>query len=107
MTTLALDGINDNMEATLLFRSKDVFPDGAIVEIVIWSVPTPVAGSSHSYKYRLFYGLNGTRIVGYDNERGKGDHCHLDGKELAYEFTSPQALLSDFRAEVYKRRNLK
>jgi predicted transcriptional regulator len=26
--------------------------------------------------------------VGFDNERGKGDHCHMDGKELPYKFTS-------------------
>ena len=24
---------------------------------------------------------NSKRIVGFDNERGKGDHCHLDGQE--------------------------
>lgn len=95
------------MEAMLLFRSKDIFPDGAIIEIVVWSVPAPVPGSAHSYKYRLFYGLNGVRIVGYDNERGKGDHCHRDGSEFPYHFTSPQALLSDFKADVDKRRKQK
>jgi uncharacterized protein with HEPN domain len=39
---------------------------------VIWRVPTPVKGSTHHYKYRLFYGHPGKRIVGYDNERLKG-----------------------------------
>ncbi len=69
------------MEAILLERSKQVFPDGSIVEIVIWKVPEPVPGSAHLFKYRLYYGRKGERIVGFDNERGKGDHCHLDGQE--------------------------
>ncbi|WP_312033070.1 toxin-antitoxin system TumE family protein [Ensifer sesbaniae] len=55
-------------------------------------------------KYRLYYGKDGRRIVGFDNERGKGDHCHLDGDEHPYTFTTPDALLSDFRKEIIKRR---
>ena len=74
------------------------------MEIVIWKVPEPVPGSAHLFKYRLFYGRNGNRIVGLDNERGKGDHCHLDGMEYPYAFTSTDALLSDFRKEIVKRR---
>lgn len=93
------------MDAVLLERSKTVLPDGSIIEIVLWRVPEPVAGSAHSYKYRLFYGRDGRRIVGFDNERGKGDHCHLDGRELRYAFTTVAALLADFQAEVAKRRS--
>ncbi|UPA25297.1 toxin-antitoxin system TumE family protein [Shinella oryzae] len=93
------------MDAVLLERSKTVLPDGSIIEIVLWRVPEPVAGSAHSYKYRLFYGRDGRRIVGFDNERGKGDHCHLDGRELRYAFTTVSALLADFQAEVAKRRS--
>lgn len=92
------------MDAVLLERSKTMLPDGSIVEIVLWRVPEPVAGSSHSYKYRLFYGRGGRRIVGFDNERGKGDHCHLDGQEHLYTFSTVAALLEDFRAEIAKRR---
>ena len=44
--------------------------------------PTPVPPTEHSFKYRAVYALNGERIVGFDNERGKGDHCHLDGQEM-------------------------
>ena len=90
--------------ATLLHRFKTVLPDGAIVEVVVWKVPEPVAGSKHLFKYRLFYGKDGRRIVGFDNERGKGDHCHLDGDEHPYTFTTTDALLSDFRREMSKRR---
>jgi len=92
------------MDAVLLSRSKTVLPDGAIVEIVLWQVPEPVAGSTHRYKYRLFYGRDGRRIVGFDNERGKGDHCHLEGEERPYAFSTVAALLEDFQAEIAKRR---
>ena len=49
----------------------------------IWKVPSPVQGSAHELKYRLFYGYPGRRLVCYDNERGKGDHRHIDGREEA------------------------
>lgn len=72
--------------------------------MVIWSVPEPVPPSGHAFKYRLVYVLDGKRIVGFDNERGKGDHCHLDGKEHPYSFTTLDRLIEDFIAEVAKRR---
>jgi len=92
------------MDAVLLERSKTVLPDGSIVEIVLWQVPEPVPGSTHLFKYRLFYGRDSQRIVGFDNERGKGDHCHLDGREQPYAFSTVAVLLEDFRAEIAKRR---
>jgi len=92
------------MDAVLLERSKTILPDGSIVEIVLWQVPEPVPGSTHLFKYRLFYGRDGRRIVGFDNERGKGDHCHLDGREQSYAFSTVATLLGDFRAEIAKRR---
>ena len=91
------------MKAELLHQEKRVLPDGSIVEMVIWKVPAPLLGSSHSYKYRLYFGRQGRRIVGFDNERGKGDHCHLDGVETTYAFTSVDALVRDFLAEVFRR----
>ena len=42
--------------------------------------------------------------VGYDNERGKGDHRHLDGVETAYVFTSVEKLLADFWLDVRTKR---
>lgn len=80
------------------------FDDGAIVEMVIWEVPEPVEGSLHRYKYRLFYGYPGNRIVGYDNERPKGDHRHIDGLEEPYGFAGPEELIREFIAEVTRRR---
>lgn len=95
--------MNANVKAELIFHEKNVLPDGSIIEMVIWRVPRPVAGSTHSFKYRLFFGRDGERIVGFDNQRGKGDHCHLDCNERPYVFSSVEKLVDDFKAEVRKR----
>jgi hypothetical protein len=42
----------------------------------------------------------GVRDVGYDNERGKGDHRHFQGIETAYRFISVEQLVSDFWSDV-------
>jgi hypothetical protein len=88
------------MRATLLFRLKYKLEDGAIVEMVIWSVPERVSGSSHNFKYRLHFGRGSERSVGYDNERRKGDHRHIRGREMSYRFESPEKLIADFLADV-------
>lgn len=88
------------MKAVLLARSKEVRDDGTIVEVVIWSVPEPVFPSLHTFKYRLFYGRPGEDRVRYDNERGKGDHRHVQGQELVYFFESLEKLLDDFERDV-------
>lgn len=35
-----------------------------------------------------------------DNERGKGDHCHLGGRERAYAFATVEQLIQDFISAV-------
>ena len=94
------------MKAGLLYRHREDFDDGAIVEVVIWRLPKSVQGSEHSYKYRLFYGYPGRRVIGYDNERGKGDHRHYEEKEQPYSFTTPEQLIDDFLADVERARQL-
>lgn len=88
------------MKATLIDRQRHTFPDGNILEIVIWEVPERVAGSQHSYKYRLFYGNSNERIVGYDNERPKGDHRHYRDHEEPYTLVSIEQLIADFLTDV-------
>jgi hypothetical protein len=105
LTTTSSVGIVANMKAKSIHRSRMAFDDGAILEMVIWETPTPVEGSSHCFKYRLFYGYAGKRIVGYDNERPKGDHRHIDGTEEPYCFTGPEDLIREFIAEVTRRRS--
>ena len=88
------------MAAVLLAHAKEVRDDGSIVEIVIWQLPEPLPPSTHLYKYSLFYGIPGSRRVGYDNERGKGDHRHTAAGEEVYVFTTLEKLLDDFRRDV-------
>ena len=88
------------MAAELLFHQRINYDDGAIVEMVIWRVPSPIPPSSHGLKYSLFYGRSGVREVGYDNERGKGDHRHLRGIEAPYKFRSVEQLMADFWSGV-------
>ena len=94
----------DNMSAKLITRFKDVTPDGAIIEWVVWQVPQPVPPTEHGFKYRAVYIVDGQRVVGFDNERGKGDHCHLDGQEQPYAFRGVEQLVEDFIAAVESRR---
>jgi len=88
------------VKAELLYRYREDLDDGAIIEAVVWRVPTPVPGSSHPYKYRLFYGLPGRWVVGYDNERGKGGHRHIGKVETPYLFIDEARLLEDFWHDV-------
>ena len=89
------------MNATLIQRIKRQYASG-IVEIAIWKLPEPVMPCQHHYKYRLVYVVEGVRVVGYDNERGKGDHCHYRALESPYRFDSLENLLADFWADVEK-----
>ena len=86
--------------AILLARAKEIRDDGAIVAAVVWELPDPLPPCVHRYKYRLFFGTADTCRVRYDNERGKGDHRHIDGRELPYVSTTVEQLLDDFRNEV-------
>lgn len=88
------------MKAELLFKQRIEYDDGAIVEMVIWRVPSSVPPSSHGLTYSLFYGRPGSREVGYDNERGKGDHRHFKGIEISYPFTDVEQLMADFWTDV-------
>lgn len=93
-------------KAELLIRERVVYPDGARAEMVVWRVPSPVPPATHDFKYRLAYIVGDERIIGYDNERGKGDHRHFKGTESPYRFVSIDELLADFVAEVNAERRL-
>ncbi|MBU2738219.1 hypothetical protein HJG40_05320 [Acidithiobacillus sp. ATCC 19703] len=88
------------MKATLITHFRDVAPNSDLLEMVVWRVPQPVPPCEHDFKYSLVYVANGTRVIGYDNERGKGDHVHFAGEESAYAFISVDQLVEDFIAEV-------
>lgn len=90
------------MKAVLITRFRDISTDNDGIEMVVWRVPEPVPPTSHGYKYRLVYVVGGKRVIGFDNERGKGDHCHIDDEERSYRFVDIDRLIEDFIAEVDK-----
>jgi hypothetical protein len=104
LTTLLYVGNVANMPAQFITRLKDITADGAIIELVIWKVPAPAPPTDHGYKYSAVYVVDGVRVVGFDNERGKGDHCPLDGIEIPYAFAGVEQLIEDFIAAVAARR---
>lgn len=88
------------MKAGLLLRTRVAYSESAFAELVLWQLPKPLAGSSHSYKYRLAYVVKGDCVLRYDNEAGKGDHRHYAGRESKYSFSTPEKLLSDFQRDI-------
>lgn len=92
------------MQTALVYHDKLIDVDGSIIEMKIWRVPLPVDGSHHLLKYSLYYGRGGERIVGYDNEAGKGDHRYLRAVEMPYPFTTVEQLMIDFSADVQRER---
>jgi hypothetical protein len=100
LTTPSGVGTIANIVATLVTRFKDITPEGGVIELVVWALPKPVPPCTHSFKYRAAYAVGGKRIVGFDNERGKGDHRHIGGREEPYRFVSVDQLVEDFIAAV-------
>ncbi len=88
-------------DAELLLRSRNAHA-GGVVEMVVWRVPRPVPPAEHAFKYRLVFVRGGERLVGYDNERGKGDHKHLLGQQMVYVFVDIDRLIADFLGDVEK-----
>lgn len=87
-------------KATLLLHEKVVLQDEAVIEIVLWRLPQPTPDRPHGLKYRLYYGRHGVCLVRYDNETGKGDHRHVNGREMPYQFESVGKLRRDFERDM-------
>jgi hypothetical protein len=88
------------MKAIEIKRIAYAFGANDFVEGVVWAVPNPDHPSEHTYKYRLVYIVDGKRVLGFDNERGKGDHRHDGANEAAYAFLGIDQLLEDFASAV-------
>ena len=88
------------MSATLLFRSRVVYAENVFAELVLWRLRVPVIGSTLRFKYRLAFVVDGTCVLRFDNEAGKGDHRHEGAIERPYRFTTPEQLLADFEAAM-------
>ncbi|MHB8729116.1 MAG: toxin-antitoxin system TumE family protein [Sulfuricaulis sp.] len=93
------------MRAKRRFHRKMTYPDGAILEAVIWELPAPTPDRPHGLKYRLYYGTaDGSMAVRYDNETGKGDHRHYGSREEPYRFVDEATLYASFMADVERAR---
>ena len=93
------------MSAQLLLRERRLLSEESFVEMVVWRVPEPVRGSRHDLKYRLAFIVKGVCVLRYDNETGKGDHKHIEGKEAPYAFSTPAQLLADFWNDIGRWRS--
>lgn len=84
------------MKARLVRGDEVVVGEGETAYLRIWEVPVPVVGSTHFYKYSLAFVCDEVCVVRFDNERGKGDHVHIDDAEVPYEFHDLNRLDDDF-----------
>jgi hypothetical protein len=88
-------------DATLIINTKAVMGRW-IVQRRVWVLPQSSAERAHGLKYSLFCGDAAQCLVRYDNEAGKGDHRHYGLHEEPYTFTTLEALLEDFQADVIR-----
>jgi len=88
------------VDAELLLRQRIVLSETAFVEIVIWRVPIRASGSGHAFNYRLALVAEEACVLRYDNETGKGDHKHIEEREVPYRFVDLERLQADFWADV-------
>ena len=47
------------MKARLIEKSRTVINEKTYFEVVLWHLPNPVPGSTHPFKYRLAFVVNG------------------------------------------------
>jgi len=92
--------INNNMKARLIEKSRTLINENAFFEIVLWRLPEPVLGSHHPFKYRFALIVKGECVLRYDNERGKGDHKHIHGKEIKIHFSTLENLFDEFQNDM-------
>ncbi|WP_232628583.1 hypothetical protein [Methylobacterium sp. Leaf118] len=82
-----------------------MFGERDFAERVMWRVPVPVPPTSHGFEDRPVSIVDGARVVGVDNERGKGDHRHVGADEWPSRFTEIDRRLGDFveAVEAWRR----
>lgn len=89
------------MKARLIHSLKLIDEAAGIEERKIWEVPKDEKHPD-GIRYRLAYIPSGhkTPAVLYDNHHPKGHHKHIDGRQVAYEFSGVENLLKDFRRDI-------
>ncbi|OGT26976.1 MAG: hypothetical protein A2Z17_03985 [Gammaproteobacteria bacterium RBG_16_66_13] len=74
-------------------------PDGWREVQIVWRL------ADGGYKVRLsILNRRGERRLGYDWHHGKAAHRHHRGSEFPYTFTTVEALVNDFAADVERLR---
>jgi hypothetical protein len=93
------------MKAKLIRYEKVTDELGNTIEIKAWRLPEPTEDKPHGYKYSLVYIVEDSRVIGYDNAEGKGDHKHIRGRTEPYNFISLRKSAKDFYNDIerYKR----
>lgn len=88
------------MPATL-YKKRERHPgECEYFRVVIREVNPAVPGSQHNFKYSMAYIVDGVCVMRYDNERGKGDHKHIDDQEISTQFVNIEQLFMDFLADI-------
>lgn len=64
-------------------------------------MPQPVTGSTHEFRYRLAFVIEGSCVLRYDNGTGKGDHRHVGEKETHYHVTNKIIILVTYSYTPY------
>ena len=95
-------GIIYNMKIYTHLDDRIKYSENSFAAIYVIEVDPSVRGSEHKFKYSLALVVDGVCVLRFDNEAGKGDHYHLEGKEYLYEFNGIQTLLADFWSNVAK-----
>jgi len=96
------------MKAALIRHEKIIDELENTIEIKMWRLREPTVDKPHGYKYSLVYIVDDTRIIGYDNSEGKGDHRHIKNRTEPYRFINLRRLADDFYNDIekYKRGEL-
>src|SRR5207248_1150209 len=68
LDSIAPVGIIANMKAEPVINERYAFDDRSFAEIVIWRLRRVLPGSTHLFKYRLAFVVNGVCVLRYDNE---------------------------------------
>ncbi len=65
------------MEPKLLLNERRVLAEEAFVEMVVWSLPSPLSGSPHRFKYRLALVVKGNFVFRFANDAGSRDNTDI------------------------------
>lgn len=95
------------MKAILRIQEKYRFKDRYVIEMSLYEVD-----EKQRYPHGVKYGLicidtNTGHKVLMDNHHPKGDHIHLNEKEISYAFTSPEKIIVDFKKLVLEHLGVK